>query len=500
MRRKSYFNIIGILVASMLLFAACEEQNELVKLDPKLVTWQLSNITSNSAKASGYVIAEGDGFTERGICWNTTAAPTTTDKKAVVEKVESAVFTATMTGLNYATKYYVRAYAIKSDGGTLYGADTSFTTLPVLPTVTTTDATEVTGITAISGGKITNNGGAEITAKGVCWSINPNPTIADSKTKDGIGSAEFTSNVIGLNGLTTYFLRAYATNSVGTTYGNEVTFTTLIADIKWEVPGEHQGWDPASAPTIENTKSMPNTITGYVWLTGKFKFTTGGNWNKNWGVGATPGTLALNGSDLAVETPGYYRITVDFAKMTYEIFRTDWGLIGSSTADQWNSDQNLTYSESSKTLMITTALTVGKIKFRANDNWNLNLGGSNGELFKDGADIDVPVAGNYTVTLDLSKPNVAAYTVNTWGLIGDATPGKWDSDTNMEIVDGKWVLTLNLTAGNIKFRANDAWTINLGDTGADGSLEAGGADIAVTAGNYTITLDLVTNTYTLVKN
>jgi uncharacterized protein (TIGR02145 family) len=95
-----------------------------------------------------------------------------------------------------------------------------------LPELTTVAVTEVTLNTAVSGGTITSDGGADISAKGVCWSTAANPTIADTKTIDGTGSANFTSNIVGLSEGTTYYVRAYATNEAGTGYGNELTFVT----------------------------------------------------------------------------------------------------------------------------------------------------------------------------------------------------------------------------------------------------------------------------------
>ncbi len=82
--------------------------------------------------------------------------------------------------------------------------------------------------TAVSGGNVTSDGGAAVTARGVCWSTNHNPTTADSKTVDGSGTGAFTSNLNGLIAGTTYYIRAYATNSAGTAYGDEVSFTTLL--------------------------------------------------------------------------------------------------------------------------------------------------------------------------------------------------------------------------------------------------------------------------------
>ena len=95
-----------------------------------------------------------------------------------------------------------------------------------VPEITTVAISDVTLTTAVSGGSITSDGGEEILQKGVCWSTTTGPTIASSITNDGNGSAAFTSNLVGLTAGTPYFVRAYATNSVGTAYGDELTFTT----------------------------------------------------------------------------------------------------------------------------------------------------------------------------------------------------------------------------------------------------------------------------------
>lgn len=98
--------------------------------------------------------------------------------------------------------------------------------LPEL-TTTTTQVANITQSSAISGGNITSDGGTPITERGVCWSTKDNPTIADSKTSDGSGIGSFTSNLLGLSSNTTYYVRSYATNSQGTYYGSQVSFTTL---------------------------------------------------------------------------------------------------------------------------------------------------------------------------------------------------------------------------------------------------------------------------------
>ncbi len=124
--------------------------------------------------------------------------------------------------------------------------------------------------------------------------------------------------------------------------------------------------------------------------------------------------------------------------------------------------------------------------------------GADGTLDPGGANITVPDAGYYKINVDLK--NLTYTTVKTtWGIIGDATANGWDSDQNMTFdpATGLWTATLDLTAGQIKFRANDSWDLNYGDTGADGVLDAGGDNITIPeAGTYIITLKLGAPDYT----
>lgn len=97
---------------------------------------------------------------------------------------------------------------------------------PIVPMVTTSPVTKVTETTAISGGTVTEDGGEEVTSRGVCWSVNQYPTINDSHTNDGNGTGVFISTLSDLTPNTTYYVRSYATNNVGTAYGNEISFKT----------------------------------------------------------------------------------------------------------------------------------------------------------------------------------------------------------------------------------------------------------------------------------
>ncbi|TAL80457.1 MAG: hypothetical protein EPN88_01205, partial [Bacteroidetes bacterium] len=128
----------------------------------------------------------------------------------------------------YAEKTGYNNYSISIivSTGWAYTQDIVMTTSASLPTVTTTSVTSITTNSASSGGNVTSQGSSSVTSRGVCWSTNQNPTVADNKTTDGTGTGSFTSSITGLSPNTTYYLRAYATNSVGTSYGSQVSFTT----------------------------------------------------------------------------------------------------------------------------------------------------------------------------------------------------------------------------------------------------------------------------------
>jgi hypothetical protein len=98
---------------------------------------------------------------------------------------------------------------------------------PTVPVVATVTVVNITQTTANSGGNVTSDGGATITARGVCWGISANPTNAGVHTSDGSGKGIFSSVIKGLNPSTIYYVRAYATNNVGTAYGNQVSFSTI---------------------------------------------------------------------------------------------------------------------------------------------------------------------------------------------------------------------------------------------------------------------------------
>jgi uncharacterized protein (TIGR02145 family) len=192
---------------------------------PVLSTTAITDITQTTAKSGGNITSDGGApITVHGVCWSTNENPTIDDNKTE-DGTGAGSFTSSVTGLEPNTTYYLRAYATNS-AGTSYGSIMSFTTQARFPVLSTREVTDITENSATSGGNITDDGGVLITAHGVCWSTNENPTIDDNKTEDGTGAGSFTSSVTGLEPNTTYYLRAYATNSAGTSYGSIMSFTT----------------------------------------------------------------------------------------------------------------------------------------------------------------------------------------------------------------------------------------------------------------------------------
>lgn len=192
-----------------------------------LTTNTPTNITSNSATLGGNVSSDGNAtVTERGVCYSTSTNPTTSNTKVVIG-TGTGSFSNTITGLTANTTYYIRAYAINSQE-TAYGNEVNFKTSVILSlaTLTTNAATNMTSNSATLGGNVTNDGNATVTERGICYSISQNPTTSNSKMAIGTGTGSFSNTITGLTANTTYYVRAYAINSQGTAYGNEVSFKT----------------------------------------------------------------------------------------------------------------------------------------------------------------------------------------------------------------------------------------------------------------------------------
>jgi uncharacterized protein (TIGR02145 family) len=267
----------------------------------------ITGTTKTAAVSGGNVTDEGGTpVTSRGVCWSTATNPEIGGNKTT-NGSGTGSFTSNITGLTAGTKYYVRAYATNS-GGTAYGNEVSFTTVPeapTLPTVVTAAVNSVTVNSAVCGGEVTNEGGAAVTARGVCWSITQHPDINGNKTIDGDGPGSFVSNLSGLDGNTTYYIRAYAINSVGPAYGNERDFKTgpILPDI---ITSDVTAITPTSATSGGNITSDGGsavTARGICWSTSQNP-TVGGNHTDE---GSGTGNFISNMAGLTPGTTYYVR-------------------------------------------------------------------------------------------------------------------------------------------------------------------------------------------------
>ena len=199
-------------------------------LVPTVETDSITEVSYTSAVCHGEVSADGGAeVTSRGFCYALHENPTMADSVLLCGEGTGA-FEGTLTGLAEDTRYYVKAFATNRVG-TVYGSQKTFKTLLTvnLPEVTTLEVTDITQTTATGGGNVTSSGNSEVTERGICWSTSHNPTTSDSHKSSGSGTGSFTVDMTGLTANTTYYVRAYAKNSVGTAYGSEVSFTTLTA-------------------------------------------------------------------------------------------------------------------------------------------------------------------------------------------------------------------------------------------------------------------------------
>lgn len=194
---------------------------------PALITSTPTSIGKNSATITGEITNAGTkAVVERGFVWSTSVEPLVIDHKVISSTTENQ-FSENISDLPAGTQIHIRSYAI-SRAGTGYGDEKTFTTVaPTLPLLTTVEATSIKGELATSGGVITDNGGASITARGVCWNTTGNPSISDAKSNDTLSSVTFQSLLTYLTPSTHYYYRAYATNIAGTGYGEVKTLTTV---------------------------------------------------------------------------------------------------------------------------------------------------------------------------------------------------------------------------------------------------------------------------------
>lgn len=186
----------------------------------------MTSVTSSAAIGGGKIIDDGGStVTDRGVCYSTTSDPTLSNS-FVSAGGGASDFSCNISGLQPNTTYYLRAYAINSKGTAYSSNEVVFKTSTAEPSLTTSDAFSVTGNDAAVTGVIADNGGATILTRGICYSTSANPTISDSVVYSSSPTTSFSLTLPGLLPLTTYYVRAFATSSSGTGYGNQISFTT----------------------------------------------------------------------------------------------------------------------------------------------------------------------------------------------------------------------------------------------------------------------------------
>ena len=292
-------------------------------------------------------------------------------------------------------------------------------------------------------------------------------------------------------------------NITVTPYSSLLDLSTSLGVVGSATPG---GWGNENILDLPfYTTATTNVYVAYVTLrNGEIKFRNNNDWSENWGDDGADGTLDSYGANIAVSA-GTYKIEVNFSSMTYTMEEYSWGIVGSATTNGWGGpDMMFHYNSFQDDWRAVVTLGDGEVKFRFNNDWGVNFGddGADGTIEANGANIAVS-AGHYLVTMNLNTQSYTMEEMDVWGLVGSATANGWDGPNDKFMPDfgineGYYYISgAVLNDGEIKVRQNDAWGVNYGDDGNDGTLELNGANIPVSAGTYNITLNLAANPPTI---
>jgi hypothetical protein len=219
-----------VLLLTISVIVGCEKDDFSWNLSkkPVVVTYEemVYSDSTMSLVVKGEVLNdEGNLVIQRGAVWSSSPNPTLANNFNS-SGTGIGFFFCNITGLVENTTYYIRSYATNKIG-TSYGEERIFTVPNKTPIISTSVISNITTTSFLTGGTISSEGASPITQRGVVWSNSPNPTLSDNYTSNGVGIGVFSSSITGLNPSTKYYVRAYAVNSFGTSYGNQLEIQTL---------------------------------------------------------------------------------------------------------------------------------------------------------------------------------------------------------------------------------------------------------------------------------
>jgi len=245
----------------------CDLLNQLDALSDQIFNLQVETkgvtaVMQNTVTVNGEVTSDGGtNVNTRGFVYSTHHYPSITDLMKTAGS-GMGTFTASISGLNPGTTYYLRAFAM-NDNTVKYGNEVSVTTTAlspsVIPTVNTSFVSDVSTTMATISGNVISDGGSNITARGFVYDTLPNPTLNNHKAQNVAGTGTFSNLLTGLSEGTTYYTRSYATNGVGTAYGNELSFTTVSIDAPTPVGDDGQPC-PGTPTVSDHEGNVYNTV------------------------------------------------------------------------------------------------------------------------------------------------------------------------------------------------------------------------------------------------
>ena len=279
-----------LLLTIFISFIACDKEEKIAL--PSVDTASVDEIYNTTARVGGRVANNGGAeIIDRGVYWGTSSSPESSGTKLQSGTGDGA-FYENLSGLTPGIKYYVKAYASNSMG-TSYGDETFFTTQINLPTVETSAVTEYTSTSAKIGGNVIDNGGFEITKRGVHWGSEPNPRLTGTKLELGSGDGNFSMTVTDLSRSYTYYVMAYATNLKGTAYGEEIDFSTEpeLATVYTSIISGITAYSANAGGTISSNGGTEIIERGIYWGTNPEPDLTGTKLINGSGVGDFANTI-----------------------------------------------------------------------------------------------------------------------------------------------------------------------------------------------------------------